>query len=122
AAPLADRLAQLDEGLGRVLRDFSPDAAAVEETFVNKNPKSTLKLGQARGVCLLAPARAGMPVYEYATNLVKKSVVGTGHAGKDQIGMMVRVLLPACGDIGEDEADALAVAVCCAHRGGGGWQ
>ena len=114
--PLSARLAQLDDGLARVLRDRQPDAAAVEETFVNKNPTSTLKLGQARGVCLLAPARAGLIVHEYATNLIKKSIVGSGHATKDQMGMMIRTLLPASGPVSEDEADALAVAICHAHH------
>ncbi len=114
--PLSARLAQLDDGLAKVLRDWQPDAAAVEETFVNKNPRSTLKLGQARGVCLLAPARTGLIVHEYATNLIKKSIVGSGHATKDQMGMMIRTLLPASGAVSEDEADALAVAICHAHH------
>lgn len=91
--------------------------AAVEETFVNKNPTSALKLGQARGVCLSVPAIMGIETAEYATNKVKKSVVGAGHASKDQVGMMIRTLLPGCGQIGEDEADALAVAICHAHYG-----
>ncbi|MCB9989064.1 MAG: crossover junction endodeoxyribonuclease RuvC [Rhodospirillales bacterium] len=113
--PLSARLAQLDDGLAKVLKGWNPDTAAVEETFVNKNPASTLKLGQARGVCLLAPARTGLIVHEYATNLVKKSIVGNGHASKDQMGMMIRTLLPASGTVSEDEADALAVAICHAH-------
>ncbi|MHA1113535.1 MAG: crossover junction endodeoxyribonuclease RuvC, partial [Alphaproteobacteria bacterium] len=83
---------------------------------VNRNPASALKLGHARGVVLLAPARAGIAVHEYAANLVKKSVVGVGHARKDQIGLMVRVLLPGCVIDGPDAADALAVAVCHAHH------
>lgn len=114
--PLSARLAQLDDGLAKVLKDVQPDAAAVEETFVNMNPRSTLKLGQARGVCLLAPARTGLIVHEYATNLIKKSIVGSGHASKDQMGMMIRTLLPSCGPLSEDEADALAVAICHAHH------
>ncbi len=89
--------------------------AAVEETFVNVNPVSTLKLGQARGVVLLAPARAGLPVFEYSTNLVKKSVTGAGHADKRQIAMMVGRLLPGV-DATNDAADALAVAICHAHH------
>ncbi|MGH6881259.1 MAG: crossover junction endodeoxyribonuclease RuvC, partial [Hypericibacter sp.] len=86
---MAERLVQLHEGLARVIERYRPDAAAVEETFVNKNPNSTLKLGQARGVALLVPALAGLPVAEYSTNLVKKSVVGAGHAEKQQIQRMV---------------------------------
>ncbi len=87
----------------------------MEETFVNKNPTSTLKLGQARGVLLLAPAMAGIPVSEYTPNLIKKSVVGTGHAQKEQVAMMVTTLLPAAGAVKDDAADALAVAICHAH-------
>ncbi len=114
--PLAARLAQLYEGLCGVLAEHAPDEAAVEQTFVNRNPASTLKLGQARGVVLLAPARSGIPVSEYSPNLIKKTVVGTGHAAKDQIRMMVRTLLPGS-DLGSaDAADALAVAICHAHH------
>lgn len=115
--PLPLRLAQLHEGLVEILRLHTPDSAAVEETFMNNNAASTLKLGQARGVLLCAPALLGLPVAEYATNLVKKSVVGTGHAAKAQIGLMVRTLLPTSGAISEDEADALAVAITHAHMG-----
>ena len=115
-APLADRLAALYEGLSRVLAEFVPDEAAVEETFVNRNPASTLKLGQARGVVMLVPARSGVPVFEYSTNLVKKSLVGAGHAAKQQVGMMVRTLLPGAALETADAADALAVAVCHAHH------
>ena len=112
---LAERLGELYRQLNEVLDRFAPDAAAVEETFVNKNPSSTLRLGMARGVVLLAPAERGMPVFEYATNLVKKSVVGSGHADKAQVQMMVRRLLPgAHGDA--DASDALAVAICHAHH------
>ncbi|MCW5700709.1 MAG: crossover junction endodeoxyribonuclease RuvC, partial [Rhodospirillales bacterium] len=94
-----------------------PAEAAVEETFVNRNPVSTLKLGQARGIALLVPAQAGIPVTEYLPNLVKKTVVGTGHAAKEQVQMMVRVLLPgvAADAMAADAADALAVAICHAH-------
>jgi crossover junction endodeoxyribonuclease RuvC len=114
--PLAVRLAALYDGVAAVITLYAPDAAAVEETFVNRNAASTLKLGQARGVVLLAPARAGLPVAEYATNLVKKSVVGSGHAAKMQIAMMVRTLLPGAKLETEDAADALAVAICHAHH------
>lgn len=113
--PLAVRLAALYDGVAAVIAQYAPDAAAVEETFVNRNPASTLKLGQARGVVLLAPARAGLPVYEYAANLVKKSVTGAGHADKQQIAMMVGRLLPGV-DATQDAADALAVAICHAHH------
>lgn len=115
-ADLADRLLQLFDGLRAVLAAWQPVEAAVEETFVNKNPLSTLKLGQARGVVMLAPAQAGLPVAEYAPRLVKKSVVGTGAADKDQVAMMVRTLLPGCLASGGDAADALAVAICHAHH------
>lgn len=113
---LAERLKEIDDGLAQVLDAFKPHAAAVEETFMNNNAASALKLGQARGVALLAPARRGLMVGEYPANLVKKSIVGSGHAQKGQMGMMIRILLPTCGDIGEDEADALAVAITHAHH------
>jgi crossover junction endodeoxyribonuclease RuvC len=106
----------LHEGLRQVLADWAPDEAAVEETFVNKDAQATLKLGHARGIALLVPALAGLPVAEYAANLVKKSVVGAGHADKRQIGAMVRVLLPKANPEGEDAADALAVAITHAHH------
>ncbi|MFZ0695315.1 MAG: crossover junction endodeoxyribonuclease RuvC, partial [Alphaproteobacteria bacterium] len=92
------------------------EEAAVEKTFVNKNPVSTLKLGHARGVVMLAPAQAGIPVAEYSANLVKQSVVGNGHAQKEQVAMMIRVLFPGCELASGDAADALAVAVCHAHH------
>ena len=113
---LAVRLLQLHEGLRAIIAEYRPDAAAVEETFVNRNAASTLKLGQARGVVLLAPALAGLSVSEYATNLIKKSVVGSGHAGKEQVAWMVRRLLPGCEPPNGDAADALAVAICHAHH------
>lgn len=116
ALPLYARLAQLDDGLTRVVAGWRPDTAAIEETFMNNNAASALKLGAARGVCIVAPARAGLEVHEYAANLVKKSVVGTGHAAKEQVGMMIRTLLPQCGKISADEADALAIAICHAHH------
>lgn len=115
---MAERLHQLHEGLSEVLAEWTPHTAAVEETFVNKNPSSTLKLGQARGIALLAPAMVGVPVAEYSPNHVKKSVVGAGHAGKDQIRAMVSVLLPGVAIAGADAADALAVAICHAHHMG----
>lgn len=112
---LAERLRQLHDGLLAVLDTWRPDEAAVEETFVNRNPESTLKLGQARGVLMLAPALVGLKVAEYATNQVKKSVVGAGHADKAQVGVMVRHLLPGCEPKNADAVDALAVAICHAH-------
>jgi len=115
AASLAVRLGELYRLLGEILDRYQPDVAAVEETFVNKNPGSTLKLGMARGVVLLAPAERGIPVFEYATNLVKKSVVGVGHADKTQVQMMVKRLLPGASS-GADACDALAVAICHAHH------
>jgi crossover junction endodeoxyribonuclease RuvC len=113
---LAERLVQLHDGLAQVLAEMRPAEAAVEETFVNKNPSSTLKLGLARGVALLVPALAGLKVVEYPPNLIKKSVVGAGHAGKEQVQAMVRHLLPGCLSSSADAADALAVAICHAHH------
>jgi crossover junction endodeoxyribonuclease RuvC len=103
-----------------VLLRYSPVEAAVEETFVNKNASSTLKLGHARGIALLAPAKHGIPVTEYSANAVKKAVVGVGHADKTQIQMMVRRLLPGCDLPTPDAADALAVAICHIHSGHSG--
>jgi crossover junction endodeoxyribonuclease RuvC len=114
--PLGDRLALLHSGLTAILREFQPDEAAVEETFVNGNPMTTLKLGQARGIAMLVPAQAGLSIGEYAPNLIKKTVVGSGHADKNQIGMMIGVLLPKAGPVGADAADALAVAITHAHH------
>lgn len=116
--PLAERLVALFRQLGEVLARFRPDEAAVEETFVNKNAASTLRLGVARGVVLLAPAERGVPVAEYSANMIKKSVVGAGHAGKEQVQLMVRRLLPGCLIAEPDAADALAVAICHAHHAG----
>ena len=113
--PLALRLNDLYEGISAVIEAQRPVEAAVEETFVNANPNSTLKLGQARGVVVLAPARHGLAVFEYAANLVKKSVTGAGHADKHQIAMMVGRLLPGV-EATADAADALAVAICHAHH------
>lgn len=115
---LAERLVALFRQVIDVLERFRPDEAAVEETFVNKNAASTLKLGVARGVVLLAPAERGLPVAEYSANLVKKSVVGAGHADKEQVQLMVRRLLPGCAIAAPDAADALAVAICHAHHAG----
>jgi crossover junction endodeoxyribonuclease RuvC len=113
---LAYRLVALFEGLSAVLREHTPDEAAVEETFVNQGARSALILGQARGVALMTPASLGLPVAEYAANLIKKSVVGTGHADKTQIALMVRTLLPQATFTGADAADALALAICHAHH------
>ena len=110
------RLAALHHLLKDILDRYAPHEAAVEETFVNVNPRSTLKLGQARGVAVLVPALAGLPVGEYAPNLVKKSVVGAGHAAKEQIALMVRTLLPRATFESDDAADALAVAITHAHH------
>lgn len=115
-ASMADRLAALFDGISAVIAEYAPDEAAVEETFVNRNASSTLKLGHARGVVMLAPAKAGLPVAEYAATLVKKSIVGGGHAAKDQVGAMIRAILPGCVLDMPDAADALAVAVCHAHH------
>ena len=117
-AELAERLAQLWHGLNAVIDQWRPDEAAVEETFVNKNPASTLKLGMARGVVLLSPSLKGLAVAEYSPNLVKKSIVGSGHADKAQVQIMVRRLLPGALATQADAADALAVAICHAHIAG----
>lgn len=112
---LAERLVMLHKDIRRVLDTYHPDEAAIEETFVNRNPTSTLKLGQARGAVMLAPALVGIPVAEYTPNLIKKTVVGTGHATKDQVGLMVRSLLPGAAPEIADAADALAIAICHAR-------
>src|SRR5580692_9121594 len=113
---LAERLLAIHDGLMRILDEFNPDEAAVEATFVNKDAKATLKLGQARGIAMVAPARAGVPVAEYAPNLVKKSIVGAGHGDKAQVRMMIAVLLPKANPQSDDAADALAIAVTHAHH------
>ncbi|SIN60911.1 Holliday junction endonuclease RuvC [Parasphingorhabdus marina DSM 22363] len=115
---LASRLLQLDLELADLIKEFKPDAAAVEEVFVNANPQSTLKLGQARGVVLLGASRGGVEVGEYAARAVKKSVVGVGKADKDQVQAMIRILLPGAEIAGADAADALAVAITHAHHRG----
>ncbi len=113
---LGARLLSLFTQLSEVVARYRPDAAAVEHTFVNKDAVATLKLGQARGIALLVPARAGIDVGEYAPNAVKKTVVGVGHAAKAQIDHMVRIHLPGVSIAGPDAADALAVAICHAHH------
>ena len=113
---LAIRLLTIHDGLSDILDQFRPDEAAVEATFVNKDAKATLKLGQARGIAMVVPARAGVPVAEYAPNLVKKSIVGAGHGDKTQIRMMIGVLLPKADPASDDAADALAIAVTHAHH------
>ena len=115
-APLAQRLSELHRGIDAVVLDFQPQEAVVEETFVNKNPNSTLKLGMARGVILLTPALHNIYVAEYTANQIKKSVVGVGHAGKEQVEMMVATILPAARGVKADAADALAAAITHAHH------
>src|SRR5947208_10809979 len=115
-AALAVRLLAIHDGLKRVVADHGPDEAAVEATFVNRDAVATLKLGQARGIAMLVPAIAGLPVAEYAPNLIKKTIVGAGHSEKAQIRMMIGVLLPKADPRSDDAADALAIAVCHAHH------
>lgn len=115
-AELAERLLDLYAQLSTVFSTYRPDAAAVEQTFVNKDAVATLKLGQARGIALLVPAQAGLAVGEYLPNAVKKAVVGVGHADKRQIDHMVRLQLPGVKIAGADAADALAIAICHAHH------
>ncbi|MER9292376.1 crossover junction endodeoxyribonuclease RuvC [Mesorhizobium sp. M0510] len=115
-AALATRLCQLHDGLADILHSAMPHEAAVEQTFVNKDAVATLKLGQARGIAMLVPARAGLVVAEYAPNAVKKAVIGVGHGDKKQIHMMVKVLLPKAVFDTEHAADALAIAICHAHH------
>ena len=110
------RLKALDDALASLLAQFCPDEAAIEETYVNRNATATLKLGYARGVALLAPARVGIGVFEYGAKTVKMAVVGTGSADKEQVGLMVRRLLPGAAQKRADAADALAVAICHAHQ------
>jgi crossover junction endodeoxyribonuclease RuvC len=114
-APFSERLLALFEGISAVVADWSPDEAAIEETFMNNNAASALKLGHARAAAMLAPAKAGLPVAEYAARLVKKSVVGTGAADKDQVAFMIARILPGSAGAAADAADALAVAVAHAH-------
>lgn len=114
-APLPERLAHLHTEINTIIKTYAPQTAAIEETFMNNNAASALKLGQARGVALTVPALHGLTVGEYGANKVKKSIVGAGHANKQQIQHMIKILLPACGKVSEDEADALAVAITHAH-------
>lgn len=114
--PLASRLVALHEGLAAVVAAERPDEAAVEQTFVNRDATATLKLGAARGIALVVPAQAGLVVAEYAPNAVKKAIVGAGHADKNQIRAMVRVLLPRATFDSDHAADALAIAICHAHH------
>lgn len=118
ALSMAERLVELDAGLSAVIAEHGPDTGAVEEVFVNVNPQSTLKLGQARGVAMLSLARAGLPVAEYPTKVIKKALVGTGGAEKTQVQAMLKVLLPGVALKGSDAADALAVAICHANMMG----
>jgi crossover junction endodeoxyribonuclease RuvC len=113
---LAERLLAIHDGLARIVDEFRPHEAAVEATFVSKDAKATLKLGQARGIAMVVPARAGLPVAEYAPNVVKKSIVGAGHGDKVQVRMMIGVLLPKADPRSDDAADALAIAVTHAHH------
>jgi crossover junction endodeoxyribonuclease RuvC len=115
-APLAERLLQIHSQLLSVLKEFAPDEAAIEETFVNKDARATLKLGQARGAVMLAPAICQIPVSEYAPNVIKKTVVGAGHAEKTQVKHMVKLLLPRAVMKTADSVDALAIAICHAHH------
>ena len=113
---LSARLLAIHDGLMCILDQFKPDEAAVEQTFVSKDARATLKLGQARGIAMVVPARAGVPVAEYAPNLIKKSIVGAGHGDKAQVRMMIGVLLPKADPSSDDAADALAIAVTHAHH------
>lgn len=112
ATALAERLTELYHGLDALIATHAPDQAAVEQTFVNRDGAGTLKLGQARGVALLVPALAGLPVGEYAPNAVKKAIVGVGHADKQQVGHMIGLQFPGVKVAGADAADALAIALC----------
>ncbi len=118
AKPLAERLLQIHLQLMDIIKTHEPDEAAIEETFVNTDARATLKLGQARGVVMLVPAMLNIPVAEYAPNTVKKTVVGAGHAEKDQVKHMVRLLLPRAQMNTADSTDALAIAICHAHHRG----
>lgn len=115
---VAERLVEIEAGLVIVVETYAPDGVAVEQAFVARDPSAALKLGQARGLALLVPARAGIAVAEYAPNHIKKAVVGAGHAGKTQVAMMVAMLLPGCAPASEHAADALAIAIAHAHSGG----
>ena len=114
--PMADRLAHIMMSLQTVIKDYAPNVSAIEETFVNANPASALKLGQARGVAMTVPALSGLSVYEYAPNQIKKTIVGAGHAHKDQVQLMLKMLMPGVNFCSADSADALAIALCHAHH------
>ncbi len=114
--PMAERLRALAEGIAGVVAVHKPDEAAIEETFVNRNPASALKLGQARGAAMLAVAQTGLAIAEYGANHIKQCVTGYGHADKTQVARMIGVLLPGSGKLAADAADALAVAICHAHH------
>jgi len=116
SADIADRLLAIDTALEKIMTLYKPQSVAIEETFVNKSGAASIKLGMARGVAFIAPARAGIKVFEYGANKVKKSVVGAGHANKDQVQMMVKILLPKADFKNADAADALAIAICHAHH------
>lgn len=113
---LAERLLEIHQGIENVFKGWEPAEAAIEETFMNNNAASALKLGCARGAAMVSAAKLGLRVHEYPANLVKKSVVGNGHATKDQIGMMIKTLLPGSQVNGADQADALAIAICHSHH------
>lgn len=113
---LSNRLLEIFNALAAVIGEWAPDEAAVEETFVNKDARATLKLGQARGIAMVVPAKAGLSVAEYAPNQVKKSVIGVGHGDKKQVKLMVNVLMPKATFDSDDAADALAIAICHAHN------
>ena len=115
--PMAERLKMLAAELGAIIAAHTPDEAAIEETFVNKNAASALKLGQARGAAMLTAAQAGLAVAEYSANKIKQTVTGFGHADKNQIQAMINILLPGSGKLAPDAADALAIAICHAHHG-----
>lgn len=117
--PVYDRLAKIHNGLSNIIRTYSPNEVAIEEVFVNSNPKSSLTLGLARGVALCVPALFDLKVFEYTPNSVKKTVVGSGHADKSQISHMVQMLL-SCEAVSKDASDALAIAICHAHHYIGG--
>ena len=110
------RLVQLYNGLKKIIEEYHPEEAAVEETFVNANPVTSLKLGQARGIALFVPSKFGLNVTEYSPNLIKKSIVGSGHASKEQIQLLINIILPGCKFCSADSADALAAAICHAHH------
>lgn len=112
---LEKRLKELHQRLSDIITQYQPEEAAIEETFLNTNPNTTLKLGMARGALMLAPALHNIPLSEYSANHIKKNVVGAGHAGKEQVAMMVQTLLPKASPVKDDPADALAIAICHAH-------